>query len=258
MSTKGNPFSLKGKVGLITGGSRGLGLEYARSLAAAGADLVILSRGEEKLQEAKRLITEETGQRVAVFQGDVASLDQIDRVVDRALEVFPGIDILINNAGANCRKPFLEIKPEEFDRVVDVNFKSVYFLTQKVARHMVERGKGGKVINIASLTSIMGIQNLSVYGGTKGAVFALTKALAVELAPHGIRVNAIAPGYFRTDFTEAAFQDPARANWMNSRIPLGRTGKPEDIGNLAVFLASPASDYMTGTITFADGGWTAA
>ncbi len=144
MSTKENPFSLEGKVGLITGGSRGLGLAYARSLAAAGADLAILSRKEDELREAERLITGETGRRVAVFQGDVASLDQVDRVVDSALDVFPGIDILINNAGANCRKPFLEITPEEFDRVADVNFKAVYFLTQKVARHMVERGKGGQ------------------------------------------------------------------------------------------------------------------
>jgi 2-dehydro-3-deoxy-D-gluconate 5-dehydrogenase len=258
MSVLSNPFSLEGKVGLITGGSRGLGLGYARCLAAAGADLVIISREEDNLQKAKDLITAETGRRVVVFQGDVASMEQIDRAVNRALEVFPSIDILINNAGANCRKPFLEISPKEFDRVVDVNFKAVYFLTQKVARHMVEHGKGGKIINIASLTSILGIQNLSVYGGTKGAVFALTKALAVELAPHSIRVNAIAPGYVRTSFTEAAFQDPARVEWMNSRTPLGRTGTPEDIGNLAVFLASPASDYLTGTVTFADGGWTAA
>ena len=258
MNSRENPFSLKGKVGLITGGSRGLGLGYARSLAAAGADLVLFSLEEDELREAERLITEESGQKVAVFQGDVASLEKIDRVVDSALEVFPGIDILINNAGANCRKPFLEIEPDDFDRVVDVNFRSVYFLTQKVARHMVDRGRGGKIINIASLTSILGIQGLSVYGGTKGAAFALTKALAVELAPHGIRVNAIAPGYFRTSFTEAAFQDPARVEWMKSRTPLGRTGTPEDIGNLAVFLASPASDYLTGTVTFADGGWTAA
>jgi len=195
---------------------------------------------------------------VAVFQGDVAAPGQLDRLVEQALAVFPGIDVLINNAGANCRKPFLDILPEEFDSVVDVNLRSVYFLTQKVVRHMVERGKGGKIINIASLTSVLGLQNLSVYGATKGAVFALTKSLAVELAPHGIRVNAIAPGYFRTSFTEAAFQDPARVEWMHSRIPLGRTGTPQDIGNLAVFLASPASDYLTGTVTFADGGWTSA
>lgn len=258
MNSIGNPFSLEGKVGLITGGSRGLGLGYARSLARAGADLVILSLEEDELQEAKRLITEETGRRVALYQCDVSSLDLMQRAVEQALEVFPGIDILINNAGANCRKSFLEIEPAEFDRVVEVNFRSVYFLTQKVARHMVKRGKGGKIINIASITSILGIQNISVYGATKGAVFALTKALAVELAVHGIRVNAIAPGYFRTNFTEAVFQDQARVEWMNSRIPLGRTGNPEDIGDLAVFLASPASDYLTGTVIFADGGWTAA
>lgn len=253
-----DPFSLEGKVSLVTGGSRGLGFGYARALASAGSDLVLFSLEEEELKEAQRDITKEMGKKVVTIQGDVASSEDQDRLVEAALNAFSGIDILINNAGANCRKPFVEIRPEEFDRVVNVNFKAVYFLTQKIVKHMIDRGQGGKLINIASLTSILGLQSLSVYGGTKGAVFALTKSLAVELAPHGIRVNAIAPGYFRTSFTEAAFQDPKRVEWMNSRIPLGRTGKPEDIANLAVFLASPASDYLTGTVTFADGGWTAA
>jgi NAD(P)-dependent dehydrogenase (short-subunit alcohol dehydrogenase family) len=258
VKSKQDPFSLEGKVSLVTGGSRGLGFGYARALASAGSDLVLFSLEEEELKEAQRDITKEMGKKVVTVQGDVASSEEQDRLVEAALNAFSGIDILINNAGANCRKPFVEITPEEFDRVVDVNFKAVYFLTQKIVRHMIDRGQGGKIINIASLTSILGLQNLSIYGGTKGAVFALTKSLAVELAPHGIRVNAIAPGYFRTSFTEAAFQDPKRVEWMNSRIPLGRTGKPEDIANLAVFLASPASDYLTGTVTFADGGWTAA
>jgi NAD(P)-dependent dehydrogenase (short-subunit alcohol dehydrogenase family) len=255
---KENPFSLEGKVSMITGGSRGLGFGYARALAAAGSDLVLFSLEDDELQDAQRVITKETGKKVMIMQGDVALPEDRDRLVEEALKTFSGIDILINNAGDNCRKSFLEVSPEEFDRVVDVNFKAVYFLTQKIAKHMVDRGKGGKIINISSLTSILGLAKLSIYGGTKGAVFSLTKALAVELAPYGIRVNAIAPGYYRTKFTEGAFQDPERLAMIESRIPLGRTGEPEDVSSLAVFLASPASDYFTGTVTFADGGWTAA
>jgi NAD(P)-dependent dehydrogenase (short-subunit alcohol dehydrogenase family) len=258
MNDSMNPFSLQGKVSLVTGGSRGLGLGYARALARAGSDLIILGRGEDALAEASRTISEETGRKVLIYAGDVSSEDTQNNMLQKALEVFGGIDILINNAGANCRKPFLEIQPEEFDLVMDVNVKAVYFLTQKVVQLMLERGQGGKIINIASLTSVMGIQSLSVYGSSKGGVLALTKALALELAPHKINVNAIAPGYFRTDFTEAAFQIPERAAWINSRIPLGHYGKPDEIANLAVFLSSSAADYMTGNVIFADGGWTSA
>ncbi|MEE9612843.1 MAG: glucose 1-dehydrogenase [Desulfatiglandales bacterium] len=256
MKSYPNPFSLEGKVSFVTGGSRGLGLGMARALTAAGSDLVIMSRTQSELEEAKRVITEETGREVAIFTGDISSLEDIDRVFSEAIKVFPGIDILLNNAGVNCRKPFLEISPEEFDGVVDVNFRGMYFITQRIARHMVDRGQGGKIINISSITSIQGLANISVYGGTKGAVYAITKSLAIELAPHNIQANAIAPGYFRTSFTEAAFQVPERAEWIHSRIPMGRTGNPEDLGGLAVFLASPASDYLTGTVVFADGGWT--
>ena len=258
MTPTSNPFSLQGKVSLVTGGSRGLGLGYSRALAQAGSDLILFSLEADELAQAQESIAQESGRKVFTYTGDVSDLAVQEEMLSQALKEFDGIDILINNAGANCRKPFLEIEPAEFDLVVNVNLRAVYFLAQKVARGMVERAQGGKIINIASLTSLLGIQSLSVYGSSKGAVYALTKALALELAPHGINVNAIAPGYFRTAFTEAAFQDPERAKWITSRIPLGRHGTPEDIGNLAVFLASPASDYLTGTVTFADGGWTSA
>lgn len=257
-SSNPNPFSLEGKVSLVTGGSRGLGLGYSRALAAAGSDLILFSLEEDELLEASRSISEETGRRVFTYTGDVSSNEAQDKMLGAALEIFDGIDILINNAGANCRKPFMEVEPSEFDMVVNVNLKAVYFLTQKVVRVMLDAGRPGKIINIASLTSVLGVQSLSVYGTTKGGVSSLTKAMALELAPHNINVNAIAPGYFRTAFTEAAFQDPERAAWINSRIPLGRYGTPEDIANLAVFLASKASDYLTGNIIFADGGWTSA
>ncbi len=251
-------FSLDGKVSLVTGGGRGLGLGMARALAGAGSDLVLVSRTEEQLAEAARAIASETGRRVKTVAADVSRLEELDRIVDAALEAFPAIHVLVNNAGINVRKPFFEVTPEEFERVVSVNLRAVYFLTQKVAQHMVQRGEGGKIIHTASLSAQMGIPNISIYGSTKGGVYALTKQLAVELAPHRILVNAIAPGYFRTSMTEAVFQDPQRSAWVASRTPLGRPGIPSDLGGVAVFLASAASDYLTGSVLYVDGGWMSA
>jgi NAD(P)-dependent dehydrogenase (short-subunit alcohol dehydrogenase family) len=148
--------------------------------------------------------------------------------------------------------------PDEFDLVLSTNLRAVFFLTQLVARSMIDRGVCGKIINISSLTSVIGVHNISAYGAAKGGVCALTKSMAVELAPHGINVNAIAPGYFRTQMTEAAFEDEARSAWISARIPLGRSGCPEDLAGTAVFLASDASSYLTGSVIFVDGGWISA
>lgn len=248
-------FSLKGKVGLVTGGGRGLGLGISRALAQAGADLVLVARSGSELEAAKELIQKETSRKVLTSTADVSRLEEIERVVAEAIRQFGKLDILVNNAGINVRKPFVEMTPEDFDSVLGVNLKGAYFLTQAVVRHMIQRGEGGKIINIASLSSQIGIKNISVYGASKGGIYSLTKALAVELAPYGIRVNAIAPGYFRTSLTEPLFQDPVRSEWIHSRIPLGKPGLPEDLAGTAVFLASAASDYLTGTVIFVDGGW---
>jgi len=250
-------FSLKDKVSIVTGGSRGLGYGIAAALASAGAKVVIVSRTAGEVEAASLRIAEETNGIAIPVVADVTKEKDVEDLIATTLEKCGSINILVNNAGTNVRKPFLEISREDFDEVIGVNLKAVFFLTQLVAKEMIKKKKG-KIINIASLTSQIGIANISVYAATKGAIASLTRTLAVELAPHNINVNAIAPGYFRTQMTEAVFQDEERRKWILSRIPLGRTGIPQDLVGAAVFLASSASDYITGQIIFVDGGWIAA
>jgi NAD(P)-dependent dehydrogenase (short-subunit alcohol dehydrogenase family) len=250
-------FSLQGKVSLVTGGGRGLGRGIALALAEAGSDLLITARGQEQLAQSAADIASRTGVRVEVVQADLTGEGAPAALVDEALRRFGRLDVLVNNAGMNVRKPFLEMTPEDYRRVMDLNLEAVFFTSQKAAQEMASRG-GGKIINLASLTSVMGIAGTSAYGASKGGVLALTKALAVELAPLGITVNAVAPGYVRTEMTEAAFQDQDRYAWMLSRIPLGRTATPQDIAGAVVFLACPAADYLNGEVIYVDGGWLAA
>ena len=258
MDTEDHPFSLAGKVSLVTGGSRGLGLGLAQGLAQAGSRLVLVSRGAEQLRQAAADLTAETGAEVAALPWDVREVDSLGELVTRAAAFFGRLDVLVNNAGVQVRKPFLDITPAEYDFVIDTNLRAVFFMGQQAARHMIATRVKGKIVNVASLTSRLGIQNTAAYGVSKGGVYSLTKNMAVELAEHGIRVNAIAPGYFRTQLTEAAFEDKERLAWMESRIPLGHTGNPRDLAGTVVFLASQASDYLTGNVIFVDGGWTSA
>lgn len=257
MGKNGNPFSLEGAVSLVTGGARGLGYGIAKGLASAGSDLVLVDRSNEELAEAKGTLSKDTGRRVMAIQADVTRLEDIEETVGKAIDTFGRIDTLVNNAGINVRKPFLEVTPEEFDGVMAVNLRAVFFFGQKTAVHMARRGSGA-IINIASLSSKIGFKNISIYGAAKGGVFSLTKGMAVELATSGVRVNAIAPGYFRTKLTEAVFEDPARMEWVISRIPVGRYGMPDDLAGTAVYLASKASEYVTGEVVFVDGGWMSA
>jgi len=249
-------FSLEGKVSIVTGASRGLGYGLAVALAGAGSTVVLVSRSRDDLIAASERIGTETGGDTEPLAADLTKPGGREDVVRHVVDKFGRVDVLVNNAGMNIRKPFLEMARADFQDVVDVNLAAVFFLTQAVADVMIKSG-GGKVINIASLTSYIGIANISAYGATKGAVASLTRALAVELAPHHINVNAIAPGYFRTELTEAVFADEQRRAWIVSRIPLGRPGTRDDLAGAVIFLASAASDYITGHVINVDGGWLA-
>ncbi|MBC2734762.1 MAG: glucose 1-dehydrogenase [Desulfobacteraceae bacterium] len=250
-------FSLKGKVSVVTGGGRGIGLGIAKALAGAGSDLVMVARTASQLKEAADDIAKEYGRQVEIIPADLTQVQQFPDILKHTLSRFGRLDIFVNNAGSNIRKSFLEVTEEDFQQVMEIQLKSAYFMAQTVAKEMVRAGSG-KIINLASLTSKIAVPNISVYGAAKGGIFSLTKSMALELAPHNINVNAVAPGYVRTAMTEAAFKDKDRYDWMLSRIPLARFGTAEDIGNTVLFLASPASDYLTGEVIYVDGGWMAA
>jgi 2-deoxy-D-gluconate 3-dehydrogenase len=256
MDSSKDLFSLDGTVSIVTGGGRGLGYGIGFALAGAGSDLVIVSRSHNELERASREIMEETKRKVVPFPLDLTKGGGVEGLVKAVLREFGRIDLLVNNAGTTVRKPFVEITEKEFDDVVRLNLRAVFFLTQAVVREMVKQKKG-KIINIASLGSQIGLRNISAYTATKGGIASLTRTLALELAPHNIHVNALAPGYYRTQLTEALFRDEEGSRWVLSRIPLGRPGVPNDLAGAAVFLASSASDYVTGQILFVDGGWIA-
>ena len=245
---------LEGRTALVTGGSQGLGLGMARALAHAGADVAVVARREDRLTAAAAEL-EALGVRAVPLQADLADADAAMECVDEAVARLGRLDVLVGNAAAQLRRPFLDVSPEEFDGLVSVNLKSLYFTAQRAARHMVRRGGGGKIITIASLTAVAAWPDVSVYGMTKGGVVQMTKAMALELAPHGICCNAIGPGTFRTELTERIYADPDRSAAIRERIPLGRPGVPDDLGGVAVFLASSASDYVTGQVLWVDGGW---
>lgn len=246
-------FSLKGKVSLVTGASRGLGRGYALTLAKAGSDLILISRSQKELQSLKEEIAA-IGRQVLILAGDLTHFKDIPRLVQRSVDEFGKIDILINNAGMNIRKPIFDLTEEDIKNVIDLNLMSVFLMSQHAGRQMIQQG-GGKIINIASLTSFIGIPNVSIYGASKGGIVSLTKALAMEWAKYRINVNAIAPGYFETELTSRLFKDKEKLNWLLSRIPLGRTGVSEDLSGVLLFLVSSASDYVTGQVIAVDGGW---
>jgi NAD(P)-dependent dehydrogenase (short-subunit alcohol dehydrogenase family) len=253
----GDLFSLKNKVSLVTGAARGIGRSMAIGLAEAGSDLMLVDVLDDRLKQTSAEVSEKTGRRVAHRVADLGDTESLSSIPEACLEEFGRIDILINNAATTARKPFVDISPGEFDSVLAVNTKATYFLSQHVARIMIKQEKSGKIVNMASLTSEIGMPNLTAYGASKGGIYALTKGLAVELAPYKICVNAIAPGFFVTDLTAPVWETKEKREWIESRIPLGRPGTPDDIVGTIVYLVSPASDYLTGRVIFLDGGWMA-
>lgn len=246
-------FSLAGKAALVTGANTGIGQAIAVALAQAGADVALAGRSEPT--ETLAAIAA-TGRTAISIKADLSSIEPVERVVAEASEALGGVDILVNNAGIIRRADLLEFSEEDWDAVVDTNLKTLFFLSQAAARGMVARG-GGKIINIASLLTFQGGIRVPSYAAAKSGVGGVTKAMANELAPHGVQVNAIAPGYIATNNTAALQADETRNRQILERIPAGRWGASEDIAGAAVFLASPASNYVTGHVLAVDGGWLA-
>ncbi|MFF1527949.1 2-dehydro-3-deoxy-D-gluconate 5-dehydrogenase KduD [Cellulomonas sp. NPDC058312] len=247
-------FRLDGKVAVVTGGGRGLGRGIATALAEAGADVVIV--GQSVSPDAVAAI-EATGRRAWDVPTDLLAATPADltALVATIVGLAGRIDILVNNAGIIRRQPALEFSVENWEDVIDLNLSTVFYLTQAVARVLVEQGDGGKIINIASMLSFQGGKIVPSYTASKSAVAGLTKALASEWAGLGINVNAIAPGYFATDNTAQLRADEGRSAEILGRIPAGRWGTPEDLRGAAVFLASPAAAYVHGSVLAVDGGW---
>ena len=249
-------FKLDGKVALVTGASAGLGAAIAVALAEAGADVAV--HGNSRAPESTEARIRKLGRRTVACRGDLADKSVPRQLVEQTLSAFGRLDILVNNAGTIRRAPAVDFSEDDWALVLEVNLSSVFRLSQLAARHMLarsDRTPGGKIINIASLLAFQGGITVPAYAASKGGVAQLTKALANEWARHGINVNAIAPGYMRTDNTAALQADETRNRQILERIPAGRWGEPEDLAGAAVFLASTASDYLHGHILTVDGGW---
>jgi 2-deoxy-D-gluconate 3-dehydrogenase len=247
-------FRLDGKVALVTGASRGLGQGMALGLAEAGADLMavdVLDCAETQAQVLK------LGRRCAKLEVDLTAAGAPEGVVSRTIEVLGKLDILVNNAGIIRRASFLEFSEKDWDDVMDLNIKAVFLLSQAAVRQMINQGKGGRIISIASMLSFQGGIRVPSYTSSKSAVMGLTRLMACELGPQGINCNAIAPGYMATDNTKPLREDAERNKAILDRIPMGRWGEPKDLQGVVVFLASEASSYVNGYTIAVDGGWLA-
>jgi len=249
-----NHFSLHGKVAIVTGCNTGLGKSMAVGLAQAGCDIVAINRSEPT-ETANEVIA--LGRRFLSLQADLGQQDRLPALLAQAVSEMGQIDILVNNAGIIRRNEALDFSEQDWDDVMNVNIKTLFFLSQLVAQQFIKQGRGGKIINIASLLSFQGGVRVPSYTASKSAVMGLTRELANEWARYGINVNALAPGYIATNNTQQLRDDQSRSNEILARIPAGRWGEPQDLMGPVVFLASSASDYVNGYTLAVDGGWLA-
>jgi NAD(P)-dependent dehydrogenase (short-subunit alcohol dehydrogenase family) len=247
-----NFFDLTGQLALVTGASRGLGQYFARALARAGADLILTSRKQEDLAPFVAEI-EALGRKATPLALDVRDQGSIERMADAAEDAVGQVHILVNNAGCNARKPALDVSWDDWNFVLDTNLRGSFFVAQNLARRMVKHGYG-RIINIGSVTSVFGYAGLAPYGASRGGVRQLTMSLADDWGRHGITVNCLAPGWFRTEQNKVLYEDKEWVAYLEDRIPVKRAGQPNDLDGAVVFLASEASRYITGQTLLVDGG----
>lgn len=247
-------MQLQSNVAIVTGAASGIGRAIALRFAQEGAAVVIADINTTGAQETEARVRD-AGGRALVVTTDVRRGDETQAMVAAVVEQFGHVDILVNGAGIETLIPFVDLPEAEWNRVLAVNLTGPFLCGQAVAREMIRAGRRGKIINIASINSVIALHHQAHYVSSKGGLLMLTKAMALELAPYGINVNAIGPGVVETPLTARSLSDPVRREFLQSRIPLARFGQPQDIAHAAVFLASDASDYITGTMLFVDGGW---
>jgi gluconate 5-dehydrogenase len=246
-------FRLNNKISLITGGSKGIGFGIAKALAEAGSDIVLVARDKTNLERAHEELSR-TGRDIRTRSFDMSNVEGIDEMFADVVKDIGDVDILVNNAGATRRGPAESIATEDWNFVLNLNVTAAYTLCRAFARQRIKSAKRGKIINLASVMSETVREDNVPYAASKGAIRQLTKALAVDWAKYKINVNAIGPGFIQTDLTRPLWEDESFDKWLKWKTPQARWGKPEDLGNAAVYLASPASDFVTGHILYVDGG----
>lgn len=249
-------FSLRGRVALVTGGSKGLGLSMAKALAAAGADVVIAARRKDELKAALNEILQTSASRCAWIAADLSQRDEADRLAKEAIAAFGRVDILVNNAGINIPSPIEEINDEGWDRVLRLNLDAPMVLSRALVSGMKVRG-WGRIINVSSIFGEVSRAHRAAYSASKAGLIGMTKALALELAPCGVTVNALLPGPFETPLTMALHPDAEKRQWFTDRVPMGRWGRSDELSGPLLLLASNAGSYITGSSLVVDGGWLA-